>query len=288
MDPAKPLLRAVADLAFLIAQHRLPATGVVDAVSLEIPIPQPVAGSPGGEGVALFGGMRRRIRLIGHDEVLVGPGPEESGEIISFPGANRTPGDVELNFVTVSVQAGELDRTPRVVGRRGFQVTRRLGQVPGPQAFGQEQREVLAHQLLGRVPQNRLRRRVHEVNGALLVDGDHHVGRGVGQGPERIGGERWGDRHEWGRRGVRVPPVHTRQGASSVPCAASRPAHGPCGVRSAPVAGQLQETELGVPSRRPSPPPAGLWRRPHGPPRSRRGPGTRGQKGSLPDGWPTR
>src|SRR3546814_969195 len=54
MDAAEPLLGAVADLVRGMAEHLLPAVGEEDPVAAEIPVPQPVIGTGGGERVALL------------------------------------------------------------------------------------------------------------------------------------------------------------------------------------------------------------------------------------------
>src|SRR4051812_34583889 len=54
MNATQPLLRVVVDLAFLVAQHGLPARRVINATGNKVPVPQTVVGSLGGQRVAFF------------------------------------------------------------------------------------------------------------------------------------------------------------------------------------------------------------------------------------------
>ena len=62
VDAAEPLVGLVADLALVVAEHRLPARREVDLVGAEVPVPQPVVGAAHRERVALLALAQRLPR----------------------------------------------------------------------------------------------------------------------------------------------------------------------------------------------------------------------------------
>ena len=48
-------------------EHRLPARGIIDLIGLQVPVPQPVIGTPSGQGIPRLTGAQRVLRaLVGH------------------------------------------------------------------------------------------------------------------------------------------------------------------------------------------------------------------------------
>ncbi len=54
VDPAHPLYGRAPDLVLLVAEHLLPAGREVHLVGLEVPVPEPVVGTPHSQSVALL------------------------------------------------------------------------------------------------------------------------------------------------------------------------------------------------------------------------------------------
>ena len=54
MDPVKPFTRSVSDFVLLVPKHGFPAGGIVQLVSLQVPVPQTVVGAENSQRIALF------------------------------------------------------------------------------------------------------------------------------------------------------------------------------------------------------------------------------------------
>ena len=71
VDPAEPLLRLVADLASPRSEHGLPPRRSSRPAALEVPVPEPVVGTLGGDRVALLALVQR---LVDGDELRLAAG----------------------------------------------------------------------------------------------------------------------------------------------------------------------------------------------------------------------
>ena len=72
VDAAEPFVDGRGHLRVVVAEHALPAWGEVGAAGPEVPVPQAVVGSPGGERVALLALPQRFFRLPALRDVLAG------------------------------------------------------------------------------------------------------------------------------------------------------------------------------------------------------------------------
>jgi hypothetical protein len=96
VDTVEPFRRPVADLVLVRPHHGLPARGVVDPVRGEVPVPDPVVGPAGGQGVALLAPAQRIFlapplghvpRLDDHPRPLLRPGEGSGERVQASPGA---------------------------------------------------------------------------------------------------------------------------------------------------------------------------------------------------------
>ena len=175
MYPAEPLLRARTDLPLRAAEHRLPARAVIDLAGPQVPVPESVVGTRGGQGVALLafaeGGLgalaRGDIAAGDHDAVdggIVeqGVGADLEGEpgAVGVAGADLGPGH----------RAGAIGQLPELLARAG-------------QLAGMDEVEhVAAEELFGAVAEHPLERTAGVLHPALAVEHRDHV--------ERVGEER--------------------------------------------------------------------------------------------------
>jgi hypothetical protein len=166
MNPAEPASGPVADVRLAQTEHGPPALRKEDLAALQVPVPQPVVGSARRQEVSLLAAPQLFLQRLARGHVAQNAGAEQAPVLFVL-----AEGELELELATIGVAALDVSHALAHAAR----VADRRAALEGRGRIRRQQRERLALQVVRRVAEHVLDRRVGVDDPAARIEHDDGV-----------------------------------------------------------------------------------------------------------------